>query len=87
VANVNDIRAIVGDVLRRHREGADLTQEQVGRLAKLHRNYIGSVERGERNISIEALEQWLDALGVSWTRWGHEVDVARAEARRRARAR
>lgn len=50
---------------RRIRKLKGLTQEQVAEGADLHPNYISSVERGERNISICNIERIAIALGVT----------------------
>ena len=50
--------------VRRIRLEKKLTQEQVAEAADLHTNYISSVERGERNISICNIERIAHALGV-----------------------
>ena len=42
----------VGARLRARREGRGLTQAQLARQCCLHRTFIGSVERGERNVSV-----------------------------------
>ena len=44
-----------------------LTQESVAEGAGLHPNYISSVERGERNISIANIERIACALSVPMT--------------------
>jgi transcriptional regulator with XRE-family HTH domain len=50
--------------MRRIRRSKELTQEDVADAAGLHPNYVSSVERGERNISICNVERIALALGV-----------------------
>ena len=49
--------------MRQTRKKAGLSQEAFADECGLHRTYIGSVERGERNISIDNMEVIADALG------------------------
>jgi len=51
--------------MRRIRLGKKMTQESVAEAAGLHPNYISSVERSERNISIRNIERIACALNVS----------------------
>lgn len=51
--------------LRKTRREQGISQEKLAELAELHRTYIGSVERGERNITIDNMERLARALGVS----------------------
>lgn len=53
--------------MKRIRLDKKLTQESVAEGAGLHPNYISSVERGERNISISNIERIACALGVPMT--------------------
>ncbi len=56
-------RQIFAKNLRKIRLEKGLSQEALADLADLHRTYIGSVERGERNISIDNIERLAKALG------------------------
>ncbi len=47
-----DILKTLGQEIKFRRNGLGLSQEEFAHLCDLHRTYIGSVERGERNISL-----------------------------------
>jgi transcriptional regulator with XRE-family HTH domain len=53
-----------GKKLRAVREGVGISQEKLAELAGLHRTYVSSVERGNRNISILNIERLAKALKV-----------------------
>jgi transcriptional regulator with XRE-family HTH domain len=55
----------LGDNLRKARLQANMSQEAFAASVGLHRTYVGSVERGERNVSIGNLWVMADALGVA----------------------
>lgn len=56
---------VLSSNLRSLRKLRDLTQEQLAERCGLHRTYVGSVERGERNVTLSSLEAFSKALGVS----------------------
>jgi len=59
-----DIKAQVGAKLRTLRERKGWSQEQLGFESGLHRNYIGGIERGERNVGLVNVGKLSQALGV-----------------------
>ena len=59
-----EIKSQVGAKLRKLREKLGWSQEDLGFEAGLHRNYIGGIERGERNVGVENIAKLAQALGV-----------------------
>lgn len=60
----NTARRIFAASVRKLRLARGLSQEELAELSDLHRTYVGSVERGERNISIDNMERLANALRV-----------------------
>ena len=54
----------LGDRVRDRRTELKLTQQELGDRCGLHRTFVGSVERGERNLSILNLRQLAAALRI-----------------------
>lgn len=52
-----------GKKVREERERQNLSQERLGQLAKVHRTYIGMIERAEKNITLTNMEKIARALG------------------------
>lgn len=60
----DDPREVFGQRVRLLREKANLSQEGLAALCGLHRNYVGGIERGERNVSLLNIVLLSRGLGV-----------------------
>lgn len=59
-----DLQRRLGQRLRAERKARRMSQERLAELLSVHRTYVGSVERGERNITLQTLERLAAGLGM-----------------------
>lgn len=72
----------LGRAIRERRQATGLSQEALAEKARLHRTYIGMVERAERNVSVDKLDQIATALAIRASQL-----LQQAERMREAKAR
>jgi len=60
----NELRKVFAAHVRSHRTTRGWSQEELASEAGLHRTYIGSIERSERNVSIDNIGRIAHALQV-----------------------
>jgi transcriptional regulator with XRE-family HTH domain len=61
----NRLRMKFGTRVRELRKKLNLSQEELGFKSNIHRTYIGAVERGEQNISLDNIGRIAKNLKVS----------------------
>lgn len=69
------------------RERANLSQEALAHICGLHRTYIGSVERGERNIGLLNIHVLAGALNVAASELVRAAEEIQPERKRARKAR
>ncbi|MBK6886438.1 MAG: helix-turn-helix transcriptional regulator [Tetrasphaera sp.] len=61
---VGDLQRIVGRNLRAYRLAKGLSQEAFADALGVHRTYMGGLERGERDLTLQTLERLAEEIGV-----------------------
>jgi transcriptional regulator with XRE-family HTH domain len=60
-----ELTQILAENILAYRKAKHISQEELADMCELHRTYVGSVERGERNVTLSTLEILAAALGVN----------------------
>jgi transcriptional regulator with XRE-family HTH domain len=61
----NGILRKFGMALRRYRRIAKLTQEDLADMAGIERSHVGTIERGENNLTLISIVKLCDALKIN----------------------
>ena len=64
---MTDVKRLIGDRIRQLRKEKNLSQEKLGYESELHCTHIGSIERGQKNFSIDTLIKVAKGLNVEVT--------------------
>ncbi|WP_211349847.1 helix-turn-helix domain-containing protein [Rarobacter faecitabidus] len=59
-----ELQRTVGQNLRKYRQERQLSQEELAEVLGVHRTYMGGVERGERNLTLQSVERIATRLGI-----------------------
>ena len=78
---MSDITKILGQRIRNYRTAKGLSQEKLAELSGCHPAYIGQIERGEKNATIESIEKISSALDVSLSKLFEKLDAENCTAR------
>ena len=62
---MSDLPKVIGERIRNFRKEKGLSQEELAHLSNLHNTYIGQLERGEKNATLESIEKVANALDIS----------------------
>jgi transcriptional regulator with XRE-family HTH domain len=54
----------LGKLIKQKRREMKMTQKEFAGIVDLHRTYIGAIERGEKNITLETLVNLLQSLNL-----------------------
>lgn len=65
MAKKSEISIKFGEKVRKLRAEKGFSQEELAHLANVHRTYIGTIERAEKNITLINMEKIANALNVS----------------------
>ncbi|MDO3679734.1 helix-turn-helix domain-containing protein [Paenibacillus ehimensis] len=61
---MSNLKVIIGEKIRDQRKIKGMTQKELSKKANVQHTYLGDVERGARNISLESLEKIMEALDI-----------------------
>ena len=78
---MSDISKILGQRIRNYRTANSLSQEKLAELSGCHPTYIGQIERGEKNATIESIEKISAALKISLSKLFEKIGTQENEAR------
>ena len=78
---MSDIKKIIGQRIRNYRTQLNLTQEDLAEYSNCHHTYIGQIERGEKNATIESIEKIVKPLNITLSKLFEKIDECSIDER------
>lgn len=78
---MSDLAKIVGRRIRNYRTQLGLSQEKLAELSGCHPTYIGQLERGEKNATLESIDKVATSLNISLSKLLENLGSANATER------
>lgn len=78
---MSEIAKSVGQRIRNYRNQLGLSQEKLAELSGCHPTYIGQIERGEKNATLESIEKISSALNIPLSKLFEKIGTAEEEGR------
>lgn len=69
------INEVIGQRIRSYRERKRITQARLSEIAGLHPTYIGQIERGEKNPTVDTVWKITKALGITMSELFTNIDI------------
>lgn len=76
---MSNIKNIIGQRIRNNRIHKGYSQEQLAELANCHPTYIGQLERGEKNATLESIQKVAQALDVPLSQLFEKIEEKQTE--------
>ena len=71
---MNHLTKLIGQRIRNYRNQQNLSQEKLAEMSGCHPTYIGQVERGEKNATLESIEKISSALKIPLSQLFEKID-------------
>ena len=71
---MSNIAKVLGQRIRNYRTQKGLSQDKLAELSGFHPTYIGQLERGEKNATLESIEKITSALQISLSTLFERID-------------
>ena len=78
---MSNIAKVVGQRIRNYRTQKGLSQDKLAELSGFHPTYIGQLERGEKNATLESIEKITFALQISLSTLFERIDDVSDDSR------
>lgn len=77
---MSEIAVIVGKRIRSYRENAHISREALAERADMHPTYLGQLERGEKNATLESISKVARGLDIPLAYLVENIPVAAADS-------